>query len=81
VVPPRGQALPGRLSQTDISVIAAIVRGTDDLEIALAVMAGPDEIDAAGYKLTLAAPRQKSLRDFKIAGMLTEPNAEVEAEV
>jgi amidase len=81
VVPPRGQALPGRLSQTDISVIGPMARGADDLEVALAVMAGPDEIDAAGYKLTLAAPRQKSLRDFKIAVMLTDPNAEVDAEV
>jgi len=81
VVPPRGQALPGRLTQTDISVIGPMARGADDLEIALGVMAGPDEIDAAGYKLTLAAPSQKSLRDFKIAVMLTDSNAEVDAEV
>src|SRR5437773_419605 len=81
VVPPLGQARPGRLSQTDISVIGPMARGADDLEIALGVMAGPDEIDAAGYKLTLAAPPQKSLRDFKIAVMLTDPNAEVDAEV
>ena len=72
VVPPRGQALAGRLTQTDISVIGPMARGADDLEIALGVMAGPDEIDAAGYKLTLAAPPQKSLRDFKIAVMLTD---------
>jgi len=81
VVPPRGQALPGRLHQTDISVIGPMARGADDLEIALGVMAGPDEIDAAGYKLALAAPRQKALRDFKVAVMLTDPNAEVDAEV
>jgi hypothetical protein len=35
VVPPRGQALPGRLSQTDISVIGPMARGADDLEIGL----------------------------------------------
>src|SRR4029077_140206 len=34
-----------------------------------------------GYKLTLAAPPQKSLRDFKIAVILTDPNAEVDAGV
>jgi amidase len=81
VVPPRGQALPGRLSQTDISVIGPMARSAEDLEIALGVMAGPDEIDAAGYKLTLAAPRQKTLRDFKVAVMLTDPNSEVDTEV
>jgi len=81
VVPPRGQALPGRLHQTDISVIGPMARGADDLEIALGVMAGPDEIDAVGYKLALAAPRQKALRDFKVAVMLTDSNAEVDADV
>src|SRR5499427_5490524 len=81
VVPPRGQAMPGRVAQGDISVIGPMARSTDDLEIALGVMAGPDEIDAAGYKLALAAPRQKALRDFKVAVMLTDPNAEVDVEV
>ena len=81
VVPPRGQALPGRVAQGDISVIGPMARSTDDLEIALGVMAGPDEIDAAGYTLTLTAPRQKALRDFKVAVVLTDPNSEVDAEV
>lgn len=81
VVPPRGQALPGRLAQGDISVIGPLGRSAEDLEIGLAVMAGPDEIDAAGYRLALPSPRQKALRDFKVAVMLTDPNSEVDAEV
>jgi amidase len=81
IVPPRGQALPGRLSQTDISVIGPLGRSAEDLEIGLGVMAGPDEIDAAGYRLALPAPPQKTLRDFKIAVMLTDPNSEVDDEV
>ena len=81
VIPPRGQALPGRLAQSDISVIGPLGRSAEDLEIGLAVMAGPDEIDAAGYRLALPAPRQKALRDFKVAVMLTDPNSEVDAEV
>jgi len=81
VVPPRGQALPGRLAQSDISVIGPLGRSAEDLEIGLAVMAGPDEIDAAGCRLALPAPRQKALRDFKVAVMLTDPNSEVDTEV
>jgi amidase len=81
IVPPRGQALPGRLAQGDISVIGPLGRSAEDLEIGLAAMAGPDEIDAAGYRLALPAPRQKSLRDFKVAVMLTDPNSEVDAPV
>ena len=81
IVPPRGQAPPGRLAQADISVVGPMGRSAEDLEIGLGVMAGPDEIDAAGYKLALPAPRQKALRDFKVAVMLTDPNSEVDDEV
>jgi amidase len=81
IVPPRGQALPGRLAQGDISVVGPLGRSAEDLEIGLGIMAGPDEIDAVGYKLALPAPRQKALRDFKVAVMLTDPNSEVDDEV
>ena len=81
IVPPRGQALPGRLAQGDISVIGPLGRSAEDLEIGLGIMAGPDEIDGAGYKLALPAPRQKALRDFRVAVMLTDPNSEVDDEV
>jgi len=81
IIPPRGQAMPGRVAQGDISVIGPLGRSAEDLEIGLAAMAGPDEIDAAGYRLSLPAPGRKALRDFKVAVMLTDPNSEVDAEV
>src|SRR5713101_5541074 len=81
IVPPRGQALPGRVAQADISVIGPMARSAEDLEVGLAVMAGPDEIDAAGYRLALPAPRQKALRDFKVAVMLTDTKSEGDDEV
>jgi len=81
VVPPRGQAPPGRVAQGDISVVGPMGRSAEDLEIGLGIMAGPDEIDAAGYRLALSPPRQKTLREFKVAVMLDDPNAEVDAEV
>ncbi len=81
IVPPRGQALPGRVAQGDISVIGPMGRSADDLALGLSVMAGADEIDGAGWRLELPAPRQKTLRDFKVAVMLTDPVSEVDAEV
>ena len=81
IVPPRGQALPGRVAQGDISVIGPMGRSADDLALGLSVMAGADEIDGAGWRLELPAPRQKKLRDFKVAVMLTDPVSEVDAEV
>src|SRR5262249_43904923 len=53
ICPPRGQALPGRVAASDISVIGPLARSADDLDIALAAMAGPDPIDGAGLRLTL----------------------------
>lgn len=81
IVPPRGQALPGRVAQGDISVIGPMARSAEDLAIGLSVMAGADEIDGAGWRLELPAPRKKALRDFKVAVMLTDPTAEVDREV
>ena len=78
ICPPRGHTLEGRVAMTDISVIGPLARSADDLAIALAAMAGPDAIDAAGYRLTLPAPKKKELRQFKIAVMLDDPNAEVD---
>ena len=81
IVPPRGQALPGRLAPTDISVIGPMGRSADDLAIGLLAMAGPDEIDADGWQLRLAAPRRKALREYRVAVMLTDPNSDVDREV
>ncbi len=81
IVPPRGQALPGRVAPGDISVIGPMARSAEDLAIGLSVMAGPDEIDGAGLRLALPAPRRKALREFKVAVMLDDPAAEVDREV
>ncbi len=53
LLPPRGHALPGILSPADISVIGPLARSARDLETAVLVMAGPDEIQGRGYKLSL----------------------------
>ena len=81
IAPPQGQALPGRLAPSDISVIGPMGRSAEDLELGLAAMAGPDEIDGAGWRLALPTPRRKALRQYKVAVMLTDPNSEVDAEV
>ena len=80
IVPPRGQ-VPGRIAPGDISVIGPLARSAADLGIGLAVMAGPDEIDAGGWALRLPAPRKKALREYKVGVMLTDPNSEVDREV
>jgi len=81
IVPRTGQALPWQTAAVDIDVVGPLARSTDDLALALSVMAGPDEIEAAGWQLRLIPPRQKRLRDFKVALMLDAPGVAVDREV
>ena len=81
ILSPRGHALPGRVAQADISVVGPLARGAGDLEIALDAMAGPDDVDGAGWRLKLPKPAHKKLRDFKVAVMLEDPNSAIDDEV
>ena len=81
VVSGRGHALNGRLSQADITVCGPLARGAEDLEIAMDVMAGPDDIDGRGWTLSLPRSKKKKLRDFKVGVVLSDPNAEVDHSV
>jgi amidase len=78
IVPRTGQALPWQTAPVDIDVVGPLARSADDLAIALSVMSGPDAIEAAGWQLRLRAPRQKRLRDFKVALMLDAPGLPVD---
>lgn len=81
ICPAKGQALPDFLSSNDIAVVGPLARSARDLEIALEVMAGPDDIDGTAWKLNLPTPAQKTLRQFRIAVLATAETAEVDVEV
>ena len=77
----QGHALPGMVADPDISVIGPLARSVGDLQLALSVIAGPDDIDAAGWNLSLPKPRKGALSEFKVAVMLSHPTAEVDGAV
>jgi amidase len=81
VVSPRGHALNGNVAEPDINVVGPLARGAADLELAMDVIAGPDAIDGRGWKLALPRAKKKRLRDFKVAVLLSDPNAEVDRSV
>jgi len=81
VVCPKGHALAGNVAYGDIGVVGPLARGAEDLEIAMDAIAGPDEIDGRGWKLRLPRSKKKKLRDFKVAVLLSDPNAEVDNSV
>lgn len=81
VVSPQGQSLPGKVAVSDIAVVGPLARSAEDLAMALDIMAGPDAIDAAGWQVRLPRPAKKTLQDYKVAIVSSDPQAEVDSEV
>ncbi len=77
LLPMRGHAMPGVLTPSDISVIGPLARSARDLMTGIEVMAGPDEIQSAGYTLDLAQPSQKSLKNYRVAVWMNDEIAPV----
>jgi amidase len=77
----RGQTLPPYLRESDIAVIGPLARSAKDLEIALKVIAGPDESDATGWRLTLPRAPRKTWREWRVGVLLDAPNAPVDRSV
>ncbi len=73
-----GHALPGAAHPADISVIGPLARGAADLELAFNIMAGPDAVDGAGWKLSLPKPVRKTLRGWRVAVLDSHPTAETD---
>ncbi len=67
LVPPRGCAAPGVLAPSDLTVIGPLARSAADLELATMAMAGPDEIQSAGYQLSLQPCPHSTLGGFRVA--------------
>ena len=76
-----GQALPGAVHPTDISVIGPMARSAADLELAFNIMAGPDAIDGRGWKIDLPKCERKTLKGWRVAVLATHPTAETDATV
>ncbi len=78
---PKGHALPGAVLPGDITAIGPMARSAEDLAMVLDLIAGPDEVDGAGWKLALQRPKLSSLRKLRVAVMPSHPTAEVDASV
>jgi amidase len=81
IVPPRGHAINGVLGPSDVSVVGPLARSAEDLALALDCIAGPDVMQAPGWKLALPAPKQKALKDFKVALWLEDPCCAVDRSI
>lgn len=78
ILPMRGHAMKGVLTPSDISVIGPLARSARDLRLAVDLVAGADELHQPGWQIALAEPKQKSLKDYKVAVWLDEAIAPVD---
>lgn len=80
LIPPRGHAPPGILAPSDLSVVGPLARSAHDLELALKVMMGPDEIQARGLRVEL--PRlTKKVDELNIAVWEDDSVAPIDSQV
>ena len=83
LVPTRGHIPPppGALSPVDLAVVGPLGRAAEDLELALEVLAGPDESDAAAWCLELPPARGRSLGEYRVAVWLDDPACPIDSTV
>jgi amidase len=81
ICPQRGHSVRGRLAGDDLNVAGPLARSAHDLEVALRVMAGPDALDAAALRVALPRPRHRTLSDYRVGLIVSDPVADVDAAV
>jgi amidase len=83
IVPMRGFKPPLAADGAGIpvSVLGPLARSPGDLLLALDVVAGPEAMDATGYRLTLPPPRHSNLKDFRVLILDRHPAAAVDSEI
>ncbi len=81
IVPTRGHipGPPGTLAAPDLETAGPIARSADDLDLALRLLAGPDESQGVAWRLELPLPRRKGLSEYRLAAWLDDPAAPVDA--
>lgn len=70
---------PGTLSEPDLAVAGPMGRGASDLPLLLDVLAGPDQLDARGWRVALPQEARTDLRDFRVLAWLDDPHCPVES--
>ncbi len=79
IVPDRGHRTPGWHAPIDLAVCGPLARSAADLGPMLDIIAGPDRLDADAWALNLPKSNAKSLKNLRVAVMLSTPTAPVDA--
>jgi amidase len=72
---------PGVPAEVDIGVLGPLARSAADLDLCLAVLAGPDPVQAAAWRLDLPAAPVRDLAGWRVAVWPEEPGWPVDRAV
>jgi amidase len=80
VVPQRGylDRVGGGLTDPDINVFGPMARSADDLDLLLAIIAGPPPEQVPAWRIELPAPRHHSLSGVRIAVMFEDDSVAID---
>jgi amidase len=78
-IPPPPGTPPG--DGETLAVAGPLARSAGDLALALRVLGGPDGDEATAYRWELPAPRQASLRAYRVGYVLDDPHCPLSDEV
>ena len=71
---------PGSFSEVDLSVVGPLARSAEDLALLLGIVAGPNKMQARGWRLDLPAPRTHHPKNLRVAVWTEDPFCETDAE-
>ena len=72
---------PGMPAKVDIGVLGPLARSAADLDLCLAVLAGPDPVEAAAWRLELPAAPARDVGEWRVAVWPEEPGWPVDRPV
>jgi amidase len=76
-----GHVMPGLANKPDLAVTGPLARSSDDLELALSLISGPEPEDAPAWHLKLPPPRTTKTGDLRVAVMREDASFPVDTEV
>lgn len=82
LIPAEGHVPPG-LTGVDVplGVVGPLARTAEDLALAMDVLAGPDDLEAAGYRLDLAAARHDRISGYRVLVLDQHPAGATSSDV
>ncbi len=82
LLPSRGHCFPGSIEESNLlNVVGPMANHPADLELAMDVLAGPDDGEAVGYRLAMPPSRHQRIGDYRALVLTRIAHATTDSEV